>query len=395
MELKKCYAKYDAYNGMRENIYQLEIIHNLLQQRHRVYVSAAEALRNGHLTRDIMDDTQLREVIRLMGHVGWVLPDSWLRAFSPVTTLWDESDELVAKCTIWVASHQEYVRWHMEAMWMPTPDTDLYTRVYVQDVVTDDTYTKQFNVQQCRGDHHQICNVISTSNRRCELSILGGTPPHCKYAISRTVSPLIISRIMNGSWLVDTARCVNISTQCPGLPFTERLICQPSLIRADDQCVLVWPTGRTYPVHKHFLKVSHPIHVPIKWAPIAIPEQHIKEIKLQAIHQQLVIDPNEPIDLEPLPPMYNTPHHHYYSAPIIGILIFVLILGGLMYCVYKKKYCFAKGVKDKICKAFPFDIPMIPLGSGLKPEKQTETKVDGKEVSHHSSNEALPWPRPV
>ena len=89
------------------------------------------------------------------------------------------------------------------------------------------------------------------------------------------------------------------------------------------------------------------------------------------------------------------PHHHYYSAPIIAILIFVLVLSGLMYCAYRKKYCFSKSMKDKMCKTFPFNIPMIPLGSGIKPEKQTETQVDGKEMSRHSSNEALPWPRPV
>ena len=87
-----------AYMGMMDSISQLEMIHQLTTQRDRIDVATLEAIRNGHLTEDVLSNAQLGEVMRMMTCIGWMLPTPWVRTFSPVQAVSENKAELTAMC---------------------------------------------------------------------------------------------------------------------------------------------------------------------------------------------------------------------------------------------------------------------------------------------------------
>ena len=148
-----------------------------------------------------------------------MLPVPWIRTFSPVQAVSENNAELTAMCTLWAATHEEYARWHIQSMWIPTRDRTALAKLDVRDALVDKTFTQQFDPAECRGKHQQICKVMSTTGRRCEISILGGTQLQCKYAISNKGDAFSVTRVIDGSWLIDTANCTKLTIQCPSKPF--------------------------------------------------------------------------------------------------------------------------------------------------------------------------------
>ena len=106
-----------------------------------------------------------------MSRIGWMLPIPWTRTFSPVTAVSEVGNELVATCTLWAASHEEYAKWHILAMWITTRAAHAFTKLDVHNVVIDKTFTEQFEPIECRGKFEQysskICKVTSTTGRKC------------------------------------------------------------------------------------------------------------------------------------------------------------------------------------------------------------------------------------
>ena len=386
-----------AYLGMMDSVSQLEMIHQLTTQRHRIYVATLEAIRNGHLTEDVLSHAQLGEVMRMMTQIGWMLPVPWIRTFSPVQAVSENNVELTAMCTLWAATHEEYARWHIQSMWIPTRDRTALAKLDVRDALVDKTFTQQFDPAECRGKHQQICKVTSTTGRRCEISILGGTELRCKYAISNKGDAFSVTRVIDGSWLIDTANCTKLTIQCPNKPFEHHQICAPSVINTADDCALVWPTGRTYPVHTHLLRVRTPVHVPIRWVPFTLPDKYDNyTLQLHAIHERPVVNSGEDISLKPLPPLKTIPHHRYYTAPIVIIVGVVIALSAMMFCIKQRKFCFNESALDQAMRF------IMTAPKGKQEEKLNETvrdKVREDPVPTQSktllNKEALSWPKPT
>ena len=374
----------NAYFGMMDTASQLEIIHQLTSQRHRTYIAAVEAIRNGHLTEDLLNDIQLQEIIRLMSRIGWMLPIPWTRTFSPVTAVSEVGNELVATCTLWAASHEEYAKWHILAMWITTRAAHAFTKLEVHNVVVDKTFTEQFEPIECRGKFEQICKVTSTTGRKCEITILGGTPLKCKYALSNKVNSLSITRIIDGSWLIDTAKCVRITIQCPKEPFEDHTVCAPSVLKTEDKCVLVWQEGRTYPVHSHLLRYNTPIHVPLRWIPFKLPSNYDNyTLQLHAIHERPVLTHDDDLVLKPLPPMSKIPHQRYYTTPIVVIVVVIISIVCTLCCAWKHKLTLARKVIKEVEERW------------MNKPPDTTTAIEKEDVESGGSKvaEALPWPR--
>ena len=190
--------------------------------------------------------------------------------------------------------------------------------------------------------------MVATSEQHCELSILGGNSPKCKYSLSTAAPRLSISRYGNDSWLVDTA---------------EYLLWVPTLVFTSRGCALVWICGRTSPVYRHILVMREPVYPPLTWTPLTIPETHIEAVKLHRIHEQLVLDPTETLSIETLPPPV-VPHHTYlYPAPIVILIVVVTTI--LVFLVFAGKKKWFSRIRFKIDRNAGESVPAeVPPATG-------------------------------
>ena len=83
-------------------------------------------MRSGHLSRDVVSDDRLSEVLQVLSHLGYVMTLNWYRAYTPVHTVWDTQGSLTCVFTLWAAGKEKHLLWKLEPLW--SQDGDLAIR---------------------------------------------------------------------------------------------------------------------------------------------------------------------------------------------------------------------------------------------------------------------------
>ena len=383
-------GKLDVLHRFLHLVDQLDQISFMIQLRRRWYLAACEAMRSGHLSRDVMSDVRLGEVLSLLSERGYIMAKEWYRAYTPVQTVWDTQKSFVSTFTLWAANREQYILWSLRSLWFM--NGDLVMRYQVRPtMLTDRAHSVQYTPAKCRGHGHQVCLVSQTGRDDCELTVVQGMPVSCKYDVAKSAPPRL-EYLSSDMWLVAVTHCVNLTVRCPGLPPSDFAVCQPERWNISSQCIIEWPFGKTIPVGQRFLSVRPRYFAPLTWRNVDIPVVQREQFHhALSIHASLVVDPNADLTMEAPPkrtPMTIDIWRVSSMLPLLGIIVTVVTI--LVCCYRRRTCCFA------YCRSSPHvEQPPAPqaLHPGTRPAVSLYPALQDSSTSApvDRSGPAVPW----
>ena len=353
---------------------QLEQISYLVQLRHRSYVAACETMRSGHLSPDVVSDLHLGQILAMLSRWGYVMSSDWYRAYTPVKTVWDNTDSLTCVFTLWAAHRDVHRLWTLKSLWFRK---DVFVAKYQvhSKVLTDKAYSYQHLPAECRGTSQVICFVPQSNHEECELSLIQGRAVKCKYQLAK-VAPPFLEYLATDHWLVGVTTCTNVTVRCPDDPAIDIMVCQPERWNVSTVCVMEWPLGRTVSTDHHFLNLAPRYYAPLKWVGIAIPEvKREKYVDMLSVHAHLLIDPDEDLTLEPLPtvvPLYHSPT--FWSPSIVLLVVLLTLVISLICCCRHKWCCFAPRRQGTQVLTLAPDLPLRDPGTVPTPQDTVDPR---------------------
>ena len=361
---------------------QLDQLSLIILMRRRSYLSACEAMRSGHLSRDVMADDSLKNIVDMLSQRGYVMPLDWYRAYTPVYTVWDTEESLTCVFTLWSANKERLVLWTLRPLWFT--DNQLVFRYHTRSpVITDRARSSQFVPAECRGHTHRICLVSQTDHDDCELTLIQGKTVTCTYDVAKIASPHL-EYLSTDNWLVSVTECTNITARCPAAPASDYMVCQPERWNISSDCVIEWPYGKSVPISHQFLRVNPRYYAPLEWQDLQISPIRRESISnALEVHASLVVDPSEDIQLTKLPvsPGFTyLPGGWVSKAGLIIVIVLLIILLGV--CFWRRWCCFSgRGRPRPRPEPTTAEFPLLPFLRGATSSPPMENVSSGPAVS--------------
>ena len=140
------------------------------QRRLAHFQNAVTLVERGHLTEDLLDSTQLQDI--LLHLHSRHMPLSWYYTYTPVQLVKVNKTELIFKFELWGRLNNIYDEWDLQVF--PTCDSTFATQANIRSpVVTDAKRKTLFLPTDCRGVKVKLCAISRLEKTACELVKVG------------------------------------------------------------------------------------------------------------------------------------------------------------------------------------------------------------------------------
>ena len=326
----------EVVNALMSLFDQVDLMIDIVSDQWRRYHLMHEALRNGHLSLLVFSDTVFSEVLANFPDTGTKMPIDWYRTYANVRAVSVTASETVAVCDLWIRRPELYTRWTLRSYW--TAMDNMFTRLTVQpERLVDDTHANYMVPDACMGSSPAMC-AVSRETDPCEQALFNGDAPGCPREWVKTIST-VVERLKDNVYIIQPNVTLSLGVQCESDYPTTMTFVAPTLLELTRVCLVTWPGGRSLPVIHKAAHYNMTRFLPPKWSPFVItPALLIQLQRGLQIHDKLIVDPDNVVNLEPLPPF--TPYVGG-GLPWYVWILFVLIIVALMFglvVVVKKRH---------------------------------------------------------